>query len=106
MNLREYINSKKKVSEQNAPQNLNNGEQINTQPLNNGETQDINSVVNKYSSMSEENLMQELFKTANQSRQDGTLDNNSLDNFYNQAASFLTPEQSEKMRSLISELKK
>ncbi len=54
-----------------------------------------------YSSMSEEQLMQELFKTANASRVSGA----ELDSFYRSVKGFLTPEQSEKMKNLILQIK-
>lgn len=63
-------------------------------------------MVGKYSQMSEEQLMQEMFRSASQSRSNGTLNDEMLDGFYNQAQGFLSPEQSERMKDLIRELKK
>ncbi len=56
----------------------------------------------KYMSMSEEQLMQELFRTANSS----DVKNEELDDFYKKASPFLTPEQKEKMKNLILQLKR
>lgn len=62
--------------------------------------------VRQYSGMNEEQLMREMFKVAEQSRKDGTLNDETLDRFFSNAQSFLTPEQSERMKELITELKK
>ena len=56
----------------------------------------------KYTSMSEEQLMQELFRVANSSG----VSNEELDSFYRNAESYLTPEQKEKMKNLIMQLKR
>lgn len=61
----------------------------------------IESQINKYSSMSEERLMQEMFNLVNQGKQNGTLDNQKLDEFFNSASCMLTNEQKTKLRSLI-----
>ena len=58
--------------------------------------------VSKYTSMSEEQLMQELFRTANASG----VSNEELDDFFKRAAPYLTPEQKEKMKNLIVQLKR
>ena len=58
--------------------------------------------VNKYTSMSEEQLMQELFRVANASN----VSNEELDSFYRNASPYLTPEQREKMKGLILQLKR
>jgi len=63
-------------------------------------------MVDKYSRMSEEQLMQEMFRSAADSRRNGSLTDDMLDNFYNQAQGYLSPEQTERMRDLIRELKK
>lgn len=55
-----------------------------------------------YASMNEEQLMQELFRTANAS----DVSNEELDGFFNRAAPYLTPEQREKMKDLIRRLKR
>ena len=62
-------------------------------------------MVEKYSSMDEASLMGELFKTANESRARGELDNKTLDDFYQKVSPLLTPEQKERMAELISGLK-
>lgn len=63
-------------------------------------------MMDKYSRMSEEQLMQEMFRSAASSRANGQLTDDMLDSFYHQAQGFLSPEQSERMRELIRELKK
>ena len=56
----------------------------------------------QYASMGEEQLMQELFQTANASN----ISNEELDDFYKKASPYLTPEQREKMKNLIMQLKR
>lgn len=59
--------------------------------------------VERYSSMSEEQLMQELFKVGSVSR--GNVSAGELDAFYDNVRAFLTPEQAARMRELIILLK-
>lgn len=61
----------------------------------------LESEINKYSHMSEERLMQEMFALVNQGRQNGTLDNAKLEEFFNSASCMLSSEQIVKLRSLI-----
>ncbi len=56
----------------------------------------------KYTSLSEEQLMQELFRVANASN----VSNEELDSFYRNTSPYLTPEQREKMKGLILQLKR
>lgn len=67
------------------------------------ETEDLNEALNKYSGLSEEQLTAELFKKGSLSN--GNVSAEELDSFYNNALPFLTKEQAEKMRSLITQLK-
>ncbi len=60
--------------------------------------------IDKYSSMSEEQLMQELFRVGSVSS--GNISANELDSFYGQVKTFLTPEQSARMKELIAQLKR
>ncbi len=92
MNLGEYIKNKQ-IDAENRKQ----------QPQN---TLNPQEAFNKYSNYNEQELMQELFRNAEESRNNGQLDNNMLDDFYNQAKSMLTKEQSERMQELILQLKK
>ena len=64
--------------------------------------QNNKSDINRYSSMSEEQLIQELFRAANESN----VSNDELDDFFNRAGPFLTAEQREKMKNLIMQLKR
>ena len=57
--------------------------------------------INKYSSMSEERLMQEMFHLVEEGRKNGTLDNAKLEEFFNSASCMLSGEQITKLRSLI-----
>lgn len=67
------------------------------------ETENLNEALNKYSGLSEEQLTAELFKKGSLSN--GNVSAEELDAFYNNALPFLTKEQAEKMRSLITQLK-
>lgn len=68
---------------------------------NNNSQPTLESEINKYSHMSEERLMQEMFTLVNQGRQNGTLDNAKLEEFFNSASCMLSSEQIVKLRSLI-----
>lgn len=68
----------------------------------NKKTQSPEEDVKKYSAMNEEQLVQELFRTANAVN----VSNEELDGFFNRAAPYLTPEQREKMKGLITQLKR
>lgn len=59
--------------------------------------------IDKYSQMSEEELMQELFRVGACSR--GGVTPEELDEFFNSIKSMLSPEQQEKMTELITQLK-
>ena len=67
------------------------------------ENEDFNEALNKYSGLSEEQLTAELFKKGSLSN--GNVSAKELDTFYRNALPFLTKEQAEKMRSLITQLK-
>ncbi len=59
----------------------------------------------KYSALDEASLMQELFKTAEEGRQNGELDNDVLDGFLARITPLLGKEQAERMKELIQGLK-
>ena len=88
MDVGEYIRNKQKKKENDSraksPENLNDA-------------------IGKYSAMNEEQLMQELFRVGKVSS--GNVSADELDAFYANVRGFLTPEQSEKMRALIMQLK-
>ncbi len=65
------------------------------------ETSSMEEAYRKYSGLSEEQLLQELFSVANSSNVSGA----ELDDFYKKVKPFLTKEQSEKMQFLIMQLK-
>lgn len=88
MNVRKYIDERKKA---NAEKESSFSPQ---------------EAFSRYSGMSEEQLMREMFKAAEQGRKNGSLNNDTLDSFYRNAQAFLTPEQAERMKELITELKK
>ncbi|MDE7215185.1 MAG: hypothetical protein K2O08_00105 [Clostridia bacterium] len=57
--------------------------------------------LNKYSHMSEERLMQEMFALVDNGRKNGTLDNEKLEEFFNSASCMLNNEQITKLRYLV-----
>lgn len=59
--------------------------------------------IGKYGGMSEEQLMQELFRVGTVSG--GNISADEYDAFFKRVQPFLTPEQSAKMKSLIMQLK-
>ena len=86
MDVGEYIRKKQQKSESKQKENNN-----------------INETINRYSAMSEEQLMQELFKVGRVSS--GNVSAKELDGFYNSVKAFLSAEQAEKMKTLIMQLK-
>lgn len=66
----------------------------------------MDEAMNTYSRMNEEQLMQEMFRAAREGKETGELTDEKLESFYQQARAFLSPEQAERMRELIIELKK
>ncbi len=60
----------------------------------------------KYSKLDEASLMQELFKTAEEGRQNGELDDGVLDGFLERLTPILSKEQAERMKELVQGLKK
>ncbi|MDE6189003.1 MAG: hypothetical protein K2G37_01785 [Clostridia bacterium] len=57
--------------------------------------------LNKYSHMSEERLMQEMFTLVDNGRKNGTLNNEKLEEFFNSASCMLNNEQITKLRYLV-----
>lgn len=66
---------------------------------------DTKKTVAKYSRMNEKQLMQEMMKVANESKANGELTAEKLEEFYRQSAPMLTHAQRNKMRSIINSLK-
>ncbi len=60
----------------------------------------------KYSKLDEASLMQELFKTAEEGRTNGELDDGVLDGFLERLTPILSKEQAERMKELVQGLKK
>lgn len=93
MNVADYI--RKKQQAQNNANNNQNNQNPNMSPQ---------DALNKYSNMSEGDLMQELFREGSVSS--GKISGQELDNFYNSASGYLNEEQRNKMRMLIEQLKR
>ncbi len=89
MDVGEYMRRKEREKEQRKNKKNNN--------------MSASEAVEKYSSMSEEQLMQELFKVGSVSK--GNISAGELDAFYENVKAYLTPEQSARMKELIILLK-
>lgn len=70
---------------------------------NSGEAQDL---LNKYGNKSESELMGELLRSVDKGRSDGSLDEGELERFASSVSGMLSPEQYNKMRSIIDTIKK
>lgn len=86
-NIRDYINSG------------------NSKPLAQRAEQDVRNDVNTYGKMSEQELMCEMARVAQQSKAQGSLDDNSIKQFYAQVSPMLTEQQRNKLKQLINTLK-
>lgn len=67
---------------------------------------DTEKTLEELSHKSESELMSELLSVANKKRQEGSLDNQDLENFKSQISSSLSKEQNERLNQIISMLKK
>lgn len=75
--------------------------------INENEHQNIEEkTIEELSRKSESELMSELLSVASKKRQEGTLDNQDLENFKSQISSSLTKEQNERLDQIISMLKR
>lgn len=99
MSINDYIKQKKKGVK--TP-----NENVNKAPREENKFSSPEEAFNAYSKLGQEDLMLELFKVANDSRERGELSDEGLDNFYRNVQGMLTPEQSAKMRQLIQDLKR
>lgn len=70
-------------------------------PSDNAQQGSLEEELNKYSHMSEERLMQEMFALVDNGRKNGTLDNEKLEEFFNSASCMLNNEQITKLRYLV-----
>ena len=66
--------------------------------------QNIEEAVNKYGSMSEEQLMNELGKEVSKGTQNGTITRESMQQFYDTVSPMLNQEQLAKLRNIIRNL--
>jgi len=66
---------------------------------------DTVKTINNYAKMSEPELMSELMSAVSKGRAGG-LSNADLDSFVSRSQAFLTPEQTERMKSIVAGLKK
>ncbi len=82
-----------------------NKEQNNEEEKIKQEANKINALYNEYKGMSEDELINELYKYVAKQKQDGTFDYDSLNNMLNQLTPFLTSEQQNKMKDILNSLK-
>lgn len=66
--------------------------------------EDVTKMFEKYKDKSESELMAELMKEASRGKRDGTFDAGKIRSFQESVAPYLTDEQREKMKNLISML--
>ena len=71
-----------------------------------GSQDDLQSKINEFAGKSQEELMSELFASANRMKGEGRLTAADLDGFYAKVSGFLNEEQKARMRSLIEALKR
>lgn len=71
-----------------------------------GVQDDLQSKINEFAGKSQEELMSELFASANLLKGEGRLTARDLDEFYGKVSGFLNEEQKARMRSLIEALKR
>ena len=93
-----YNNTKSEIFNKNT--NFNTYENNNVNNQNNAQGS-LEEELGKYSHMSEERLMQEMFTLVDNGRKNGTLDNEKLEEFFNSASCMLNNEQINKLRYLI-----
>lgn len=67
--------------------------------------QKAENTAKKYMGMNEQQLMAEMQRLAAQNKQNGTLNADSLQQFYDKAAPMLTVQQRNRLKSLINSLK-
>ena len=82
-----------------------NKEQNNEEEKIKQEANKINALYNEYKGMSEDELINELYKYVAKQKQDGTFYYDSLNNMLNQLTPFLTSEQQNKMKDILNSLK-
>lgn len=94
--LNTKINDNNKINEKISEKKFENNSNI--------DTKNVEDLINKYSSYSEKELMQELIKLSNEKKQNGTL-NQDLNNFSNVLSPYLNEEQKSKMNDLFNKIK-
>ncbi|MGI6700971.1 MAG: hypothetical protein ACOX3U_00655 [Christensenellales bacterium] len=65
----------------------------------------VEDVVSKYKGKSENELMSEILSRYAEGIKKGTISKEELDKFANNAKSYLTPEQMQKLRTILNKLK-
>ena len=94
--LNTEINDNNKINEKISEKKFENNSNI--------DTKNVEDLINKYSTYSEKELMQELIKLSNEKKQNGTL-NQDLNNFSNVLRPYLNEEQKSKMNDLFNKIK-
>lgn len=69
-------------------------------------TNNIQDDINKYSSMSQDQLMEELIKHAKEGKQNGSINDATLEKLYNVASGFLKEDEKARLKSLLEIVKK
>ena len=102
MDIKDFLRSQNNgepVEQNSGQQNQSNQSQPNKPPT------QMNDKIKHYSSMSEQQLMQEMFRQASNEKASGGLTSENLESFYKQASPMMTQAQRNKLRGLINSLK-
>lgn len=107
MNLNDFSGKNPEHLTNTAKEKLKQAQKIvnDLQKENNKTYEGYEEAYEKYSDMSEENLMKELFEQTKKQKQAGTLNNESIDNVYNNLSPLLSEEQKKNLENLIKAIK-
>ena len=98
------FSKEKRYSNQANEQNFGQG--FKNQTSKNQSTYDnISDAVNKYSQMSQDELMQNLLFEVQKQKQNGTFDVNRLENAVDSLGAYLTPQQKKNIKEILNSLK-
>lgn len=83
----------------------NSFNQNNSSQNSNFTSSQFDDVVNKYGNMDEDNLMSTMLELAKNAKESGQLNNDGIEQFYNNSSNMLDAPQREKLRKLLDMLK-
>jgi|GEM_PF-749664 len=102
MNFKDYVKKQnlERESEQRKASRQNVQDNQNTYTKQTKEEQ-VEKLVNDYAGKNENELISELLREVAKGKANGTLSNNDIDNFYQQAFPMLTVEQRQRLNEII-----